>query len=163
MINTHFIKLLIISPDTRALEADSLHQVLVLENCILRVSGRYLIVELHYNDVIMSSLASQITSLTIAYPTVYSRADQRNIKAPRHWPLCGEFTGGAEMFPFDDVIMIYGYVIHVAFIRETRRFFKEICVKIAEKYASNTRQLLCWWLQPTIHGKYQVPCWWHLH
>ena len=31
----------------------------------------------HYNDVIMSSLASQITSLTIVYSTVYSRADQR--------------------------------------------------------------------------------------
>ena len=39
-----------------------------------------------------------------------------NIKAPRHWPLCGEFTGGPvnsphkwpvtrKMFPFDDVIM----------------------------------------------------------
>ena len=26
------------------------------------------------------------------------RADQRNIKAPRHWPLCGEFTGTGE-FP----------------------------------------------------------------
>ena len=23
----------------------------------------------------------------------YSDADQKNIKAPRHWPLCGEFTG----------------------------------------------------------------------
>ena len=31
----------------------------------------------HYNDVIMSSLAPQITSLTIVYSTVYSRADQR--------------------------------------------------------------------------------------
>ena len=40
---------------------------------------------------------------------------KENIKAPRHWPLCGEFTGTgefpaqrasyAEMFPFDDVIM----------------------------------------------------------
>ena len=36
-------------------------------------------------------MASQITSLTIAYPTVYSRADQRNIKVPRRWTLCGEF------------------------------------------------------------------------
>ena len=42
----------------------------------------------HYNDVIMGTMASQITSLTI----VYSGADQGNIKAPRHWPLCGEFT-----------------------------------------------------------------------
>ena len=31
---------------------------------------------LHYNDVIMSAMASQITSLTIVYSTVYSGADQ---------------------------------------------------------------------------------------
>ena len=47
----------------------------------------------HYDDVTMSGMASQITSLTIVYSIVYSGADQRNIKAPRHWPLCGEFTG----------------------------------------------------------------------
>ena len=47
----------------------------------------------HYCDVIMGAIASQITSLTIVYSTVYSYADQRNIKAPRHWPLYGEFTG----------------------------------------------------------------------
>ena len=39
----------------------------------------------------MGDMTSQITSLTIVYSTVYSRADQR--KAPRHWPLCGEFIG----------------------------------------------------------------------
>ena len=44
---------------------------------------------LHYTDVIMGANASQITSLTI----VNSGADQRNITAPRHWPLWGEFTG----------------------------------------------------------------------
>ena len=42
----------------------------------------------HYNDVIMGLIASQITSLTI----VYSVQIKENIKAPRHWPLCGEFT-----------------------------------------------------------------------
>ena len=36
----------------------------------------------------MGAKASQITSLTIVYSTVYSEADQR-----KHWPLCGEFTG----------------------------------------------------------------------
>ena len=46
----------------------------------------------HYNDVIMSAIPSQITSLTIVYSSVYSGADQRNIKASRPWPLCGEFT-----------------------------------------------------------------------
>ena len=39
----------------------------------------------------MGAMAFQIISLTIVYSTVYSGADQ-NIKAPRHWPLCGEFT-----------------------------------------------------------------------
>ena len=44
---------------------------------------------LHYSDVIMGAMASQITSPTIVYSTVYSGADQGNIKAPRHRPLCG--------------------------------------------------------------------------
>ena len=48
----------------------------------------------HYCDVIMGAVASQIVSFTIVYSTVYSDADKKqNIKAPRHWPLCGELTG----------------------------------------------------------------------
>ena len=31
----------------------------------------------HYNDVIMTTMASQITSLTVVYSTIYSDADQR--------------------------------------------------------------------------------------
>ena len=31
----------------------------------------------HYGDAIMATIASQITSLTIAYSTVYSDTDQR--------------------------------------------------------------------------------------
>ena len=34
-------------------------------------------ISLHYSDAIMSVMASQITSLTIVYSTVYSGADQR--------------------------------------------------------------------------------------
>ena len=70
----------------------------------------------HYGDVIMGTIAPQIISLTIIYSTVYSGADQRKIKAPRHWTLCGEFTGDHEfpvqgpvtrkMCSFDDVIML---------------------------------------------------------
>ena len=46
----------------------------------------------------MGAIASQITSLTIVYSTVYSAQIKENTKAPRHWPLCGEFTGTGE-FP----------------------------------------------------------------
>ena len=52
----------------------------------------------HYDDVIMTMMAAQITSLTVVYSTVYSDTNQRKHKAPRHWPLCGEFTGTGE-FP----------------------------------------------------------------
>ena len=48
-------------------------------------------------------------------PFIHARIKE-NIKAPRHWTLCGEFTGGPvpsshkwpvtrKMFPSDDVIM----------------------------------------------------------
>ena len=47
----------------------------------------------HYSDIIMGAMASQVTGVPIVYATICLSADQRNIKAPRHWPLWGEFTG----------------------------------------------------------------------
>ena len=43
----------------------------------------------------MGAIASLITSLMIAFIQAQIK---ENIKAPRHWPLCGEFTGTGE-FP----------------------------------------------------------------
>ena len=57
----------------------------------------------HYNDVIMGTIAYQITSLTIVYSIVYSDADQRKHQSSASlafvWPVT------RKMFPFDDVIM----------------------------------------------------------
>ena len=70
----------------------------------------------HYNDVIMGTIASQITSLTIVYSTVYSGADKKKhessasldfvrgihrgpVNSPHKWPVT------RKMFSFDDVIM----------------------------------------------------------
>ena len=70
----------------------------------------------HYADVIMIEMASQITSLAIVYSIVYSNADQRKhqssaslafvrgihrrpVNSPHKWPVT------RKMFPFDDVIM----------------------------------------------------------
>ena len=41
----------------------------------------------------MSAIAFQVTGVTIAYLTFGQAQIQESIKAPRHWPLWGEFTG----------------------------------------------------------------------
>ena len=49
----------------------------------------------HYNDVIMGAIASQITSLTIVYSTVYSDADHRNHQSSRSLAFVrGSHRGG---------------------------------------------------------------------
>ena len=70
----------------------------------------------HYIGVITTTIASQITSLTVVYSTVYSDVDQRKHQSsaslafvwgihrdPVNSPHKGPFT--RKMFPFDDVIM----------------------------------------------------------
>ena len=46
----------------------------------------------------MGMMASQMNSLTIVYSTFIQAQIKENTKAPRHRPLCGEFTGAGE-FP----------------------------------------------------------------
>ena len=57
----------------------------------------------------MSTIASQITSLTSVYSTVYSDADQRKHQSSASlafvWEFPAQMASNAEMFPFDDVIM----------------------------------------------------------
>ena len=47
----------------------------------------------HKSDVIMSAMASQITGFTNVYTPFVQAQIIENIKAPRHRPLWGEFTG----------------------------------------------------------------------
>ena len=71
---------------------------------------------MHYTDVIMSTMASQITSLTIVYSAVYSGADERIhqssaslafVRGILWWPVNSPHKGPVtqKKFPFDDVIM----------------------------------------------------------
>ena len=70
----------------------------------------------HYSDVIMGTIASQLTNITIVYSIVYSGADLRKhqssaalafvsgshrgpVNSPHKWPVT------RIMFPFDDIIM----------------------------------------------------------
>ena len=86
----------------------------------------------HYDDVIMGTIASQITSLTIVYSTVYSDADHRKhqsstwlafvrgihrgpVNSPHKWPV------PRKMFPFDDVIMI---LLGIVPMRQVAKLFR---------------------------------------
>ena len=75
----------------------------------------------HYGDVIMSAIASQITSLMIVYSTVYSGADQRKhqssaslvfVRGIHRWPVNSPHKGPVtrNMFPLDDVVICDAYL-----------------------------------------------------
>ena len=55
--------------------------------------------KLHYNDVIMGAIASQITSLTIVYSTVYSDADQRKHQSSASLAFVRGNSRGTGDFP----------------------------------------------------------------
>ena len=82
------------------------------------INGIVMVGFVHYDDVIMTMLASQITSRTVVYSIVYSGVNQRKYQSfaplafvreihrgpvnfPYKWPVT------RKMFPFDDVIMLY--------------------------------------------------------
>ena len=72
----------------------------------------------HYNDVIMSAMASQITCLTTVYSTVYLGVNQRKhqssvslafVRNIHRWPVNSTQKGPVtrKKFPSDDVIMMF--------------------------------------------------------
>ena len=69
----------------------------------------------------MSTIASQITSLTIVYSTVYSGLDQRKhqssaslafVRGIHRWPVNSPHKGPVrrKKFPFDDIIMYFVFM-----------------------------------------------------
>ena len=80
---------------------------------------------IHYNDVIMNSLASQVTNPSIVFSTVYSRRRSKKISKLRvtglyaeNSPVSGEFPAHKgpvtrKMFPFDDVIMQHAWELQI--------------------------------------------------
>ena len=82
---------------------------------LMRGSGDFANRNLHYDNVIIGAMASQITSLTIVYSIVYSGTDQRKhqssaslafVRGIHRGPVNSPHKGPdtRKMFPFDDVI-----------------------------------------------------------
>ena len=81
----------------------------------------------HYIDVITGTMASQITSLTIVYSSVYSDADQRKhqssaslvfVRGIHRWSVNSPHNRPVtrKMVPFDDVIVIKNWVYLMEYI-----------------------------------------------
>ena len=116
----------------------------------------------HYSDVIMGAMASQITSLTIVYSTVYSGADQRKLQSsasltfvrkihrwpvnsPHKWPVT------RNMFPFDDVIMscccvlyeLYVYIYIYTGRRISGALQRNMTLRVTQLYRIRLRDQIC--------------------
>ena len=111
----------------------------------------------------MTAMASQITSLTIVYSSIYSGADQRKLQSsaslafvqgthwwpvnsPHKWPVM------RKMFSFDDVIMRYWfsnphppqYNCHAFFLSPTVPFLSPSPVySLLTIHNSDPRRLFC--------------------
>ena len=103
----------------------------------------------------MGAMASQITSLTIVYSTVYSGVDQRKPQSPaslalvpgiHRWPVNSPNKGPVtrKMFPFDDVIM-------VSFLAKCHKLIISDHFLVFYKYLffvkGPTRTVICKWQQ----------------
>ena len=66
--------------------------LIIIINMFIGCVGTHLR-QYHCSDVIMGAIASQITSFTIVYPTVYSGADQMKHQSSASLFLWGEFIG----------------------------------------------------------------------
>ena len=85
----------------------------------------------HHDDVIMSKMKSQITSLMIVYSSVYSGADQRKhqssaslafVREIHRGPVISPHKGPVtwKIFPFDDVFMFRSFQLHSELMPPTR-------------------------------------------
>ena len=94
-------------------DVNCVYMVTVLHDNSLYSQSCY---KVYYIDVIMSVMASQITSVSIVYSTICSGADRRKrqrsaslafVRGIHQWPVNPPHKGPVmwKMFPFDDVIM----------------------------------------------------------
>ena len=131
----------------------------------------------HYDDIIMTAIASQITSLTIVYSSIYSGADQSKhqssaslafvrgihrgpVNSPHKWPVT------RKMFPFDDVIMLYDIVATHGILRNVKGGCEwGFCRWVLQFLSFYTRRIqvsyLAWrliiWIQILLNSDFECP------
>ena len=99
----------------------------------------YFMFIIHYYDVIMDAIASQITSLAIVYSIIYSELDQRKhqssaslafVRGSHRWPVNSphKWPVTRKMFPFDDVIMRIPFTVKKMVVSLKESLPEEVCL-----------------------------------
>ena len=109
---------------------------------------------LHYGDVIMDAIASQITSLAIVYSIGYSDADQRKTSKLRVTGLCaGNSPGTGE---FSAQMASYAENISIWWRHQEKHDNLQVLNSICRM-----KQLLMPPMEPTNSGR--IVCWENIH
>ena len=130
----------------------------------------------HYNDVMMGTIASQITSLMTAYSTVYSDADQRKrqssaslafvrgihrgpVNSLHKWPVT------RKKFPFDDVIMYFCWCPNSLRQQHISRdvIYYVLCWGINGPLALRERGLCAWRINGPLALRERGLCSWRIN
>ena len=122
----------------------------------------------------MTTMASQITSLTVVYSIFYSDTDQRKhqccaslafvrgihrepVNSPHKWPVT------RKMFPFDDVIMrrtnwTLGWNETTQNRPKFYQFFYKLLHTPRSNFHNNSKASILPWLHPSVSCVYQYLC-----
>ena len=118
----------------------------------------------HYNDIIMSMMASQITRVSIVCSTICWGADQRKhqsftsltfVREIHQWLVDSPHKGPVtwKMFPFDDIIMW-------PFVMECHKLLKQLFKK---QSSCRLFEMPCWPWDVTVmfyfYSEMTIQCW----
>ena len=116
----------------------------------------YNLMKYHLGTRIMSTIASQTTTLTSVYSTVYSGENQRKhqssaslafVRGIHRWPVNSPHKGPVtrEMFPFDDVIMVKWIIIGYNHIPKHPLVLKPT-TRESSVHTPCAVDKMCWWV-----------------
>ena len=144
------------TPDRLVNRGHDYHVNVIVIRCLITLLGKSQfsgVFSWHYNDDKMSAMASQITSLSIVYSTVYSCADERKhqssaslvfVREIHRWPVNSPHKAPVtrKMFPFDDVITNKNRSLRRACIRSQKQStYSESAINICGWMASKNAVL----------------------
>ena len=130
---------------------------------------KFLVTYFHCNDVIMNSMASQITGVSIVYSTVCSGADQRKpesfaslsfVWGIYRWPVNSPHKRPVtqKMFPFDDVIMrqcrLKLILIWIELFRRIKNTFIYFACNAGGSWNPSSKLLSCFEKQNKIKSRH---------